>query len=298
MNREFLEKYQLYPKSIQYKNKVKIIEEQDKKYVVKQNRKKFPNLYSYLTSRNFLNFPNIYTSLEEEYEMSEYIEEIPVDEAQKVEDMIYLLSILHNKTTFYKKVELDALKKIYEDTISEYQYLFSYYQNIQSMIEEEIYMSPSHYYFILNISDTYQVLIKGKEALENWYKIVNEKKTLRFTLNHNNLEKDHLIVNNQLYFISWDKAENNFPIIDLVNLFQNNYDIIDIETLLSLYQSKYQLLDYEYYLFIAKICLLKRIDFNDSEDKKIETISSFIEYIKKIKDYFLKENTPKTTQNT
>lgn len=298
MNREFLEQHNLHPRSIRYKNHVQIIEDKNKKIVVKKNRKKIPNLYSYLYNRNFTNFPSVLTSNDEDYEITEYIEDINIEDAQKIEDMIYLLSILHNKTTFYKEVELETLKKIYEEMSEEYQYLFSYYQSIHTMIEEEVYMSPSHYYFILQASDIYQILIKGKEALENWYMIASQKKTLRFALNHNHLKKEHLLENQQLYFISWDLAENNFPVIDLTSLFKYNYMDVDLFTILSLYESKYKLLDYEYYFFLAKICLLIRIDFNESEETKIEEITKFLQYVQKVKDFLLKQDSTKANNNT
>lgn len=295
MNKEILEKYQLEPKKIRYKKSVQIIEDQENnKYIIKKNQKKNPNIYRYLMNRNFYNFPEVYTTPNDALEVTKYIEDILVDPAQRIEDMIYLLSILHNKTTFYKEIDLDEIKKIYEDTSDEYNYLLSYYQSIQSMIEEEVYMSPAHYYFILNITKVYNLLSIGRQHLENWYNLVNQRKTLRFVLNHNHLSLDHFLESKELYFISWNSAEIGFPSQDLVNLFQENYENIDFQTMMNLYQSKYKLTDEEYSLLVAQICKLKRLDFNQSETKKIEEVTKFNSYTQKLYSYFLKQNSSKT----
>lgn len=295
MNKEILEKYQLEPKKIRYKKSVQIIEDQENnKYIIKKNQKKNPNIYRYLMNRNFYNFPEVYTTPNDALEVTKYIEDILLDPAQRIEDMIYLLSILHNKTTFYKEIDLDEIKKIYEDTSDEYNYLLSYYQSIQSMIEEEVYMSPAHYYFILNITKVYNLLSIGRQHLENWYNLVNQRKTLRFVLNHNHLSLDHFLESKELYFISWNSAEIGFPSQDLVNLFQENYENIDFQTMMNLYQSKYKLMDEEYSLLVAQICKLKRLDFNQSETKKIEEVTKFNSYTQKLYSYFLKQNSSKT----
>jgi len=295
MNRELLERYQIQPKRVRYKKRVQVIEDnQNKKFVVKPNHKKNRNIYQYLSSRNFQYFPRVYTGPDDAMELSEYIEDISIDRAQRIEDMIYLLSILHNKTTFYKELNLDEIKKIYEEMMDEYEYLISYYQSIQSMIEEEVYMSPSNYYFILNISKVYQILVYGRNCLDEWYREVSQRKTLRFVLNHNHLSLEHLLEHEQLYFISWDRAEFGFPTNDLVNLINENYEEIEISTLLSLYEARYKLMRHEYHLFLAKICLLRRLDFKYPEVKKVGEVAKFIQYLQKVYLFLSKQDSKKS----
>ena len=142
MNKEILETLNLSPKKIRQLGKAQIIED---KYVIKRTRKSKKELYEYLISRNFLNFPPLIME-RDGVEVVEYIKSSNLSEEVKLEDMIYLLTVLHNKTTFYKEVDINDIKKRYEETLDNLRYLLSYYQGIQTMIEEEIYMSPANYY--------------------------------------------------------------------------------------------------------------------------------------------------------
>ena len=60
-------------------------------------------------------------------------------------DMVHLLSLLHSKTTFYREVDIDKNKKIYEDIVNDIDYLNNYYNELISLIEKDVYMSPSYY---------------------------------------------------------------------------------------------------------------------------------------------------------
>ena len=293
MNKELLETLKIHPTKVRYRGNAQILEEEEKKYVMKKISPASRDIYHYLESRNFLHFPRSLFISSDNIEISEYIPDAPVDAAQRVEDMIYLLTLLHNKTTFYKELDLDEIKKIYEEGMEEFQYLLKYYQSIEQMIQEEVYMSPANYYFILNITRVYQILNQGILSLEKWYQLVQNKKTLRFVLNHNHLKKEHLREGENLCFISWNKANFGFPQNDLLNLWQNNYEYLSLSSLLDLYQSKYRLLEYEYYHFVAKICRLKRIDFNKKEQEKMREIIYFIKYMEKVDDYLSKQDTNK-----
>ncbi len=298
MNHKLFEKYDLYPKRICKRKKIEIIEDiENKKYVAKENKKKTKDVYQYLRSRNFPFFPEVYTDWDDPIELTKYIEDTPIDTTQRMEDMIYLTSILHTKTAYYKSLDLDKIKEIYETMEEEYAYLLSYYTSCQNMMEEEVYMAPSHYYFLLNISKVYKILEYGKERLESWYQEIIEKRNIRFVFNHNNLKKDHLLENDQLYFISWDSAQMGFPTDDLERIFQESYKEIDLETLLHLYESRFRLFDYERNYLMAKLFSLKRINFNQEEVIVIKEVANFIDYLDNLYLYLSKQNSSKSNQN-
>jgi len=281
-------------KGIRYLGNVRIITTDNGKFIYKKNKKKNRNVYNYLISKNFSYFPKVYSDIDSDIEISEYIDDIVLDNSIKLEDLFNLVTLLHSKTVHYRTVDLDVVKKIYEDYKDRFEYLYSYYVNIEKMIEEEIYMSPSNYYFILNISKLFTVLEFGNKMLEDWYQHITNQKTLRFVLAHHNLSYDHLLKNTNSYLISWDLADFDFISSDLVSIFKNNYKEIEIETILNLYNSKYQLRDYEYELFMANICLLKQINFNSLESKKIVDVINMNDYVFKIYSYILKQNSTNT----
>lgn len=292
MNR-VLNKLNINPKKIKIKNKVRFIEDDHNKFVIKENKKKKEDIYKYLESRSFNNFPRVYTNDEDNYDVLEYINEVNILEEQKLTDMIYLLTILHTKTTFYKEVDLDEIKKIYEDQVNYLNYLSSYYNDINMLIENEIYMSPNNYLLIRNISNIYQILNIGYEYINKWYDEVKSRKTLRYSLNHNNLKTSHLLEdNNNIYFINWKYSDFGFNVNDLYNLYLNNFENIELDTILNLYDSKYKLENYEYYFLIASLCNIKKLELNNSLIG-IKDTYLLLEYIKGILKHILKDNSKK-----
>lgn len=289
MNR-VLSKLNINPKRIKIKNNIKILECENCKYVVKKNNKKKKDIYKYLNSRSFNNYPKVYTSDEDDYDVVEYIDEVNVLEEQKLTDMIHLLTIMHTRTTFYKEINLDEIKKIYEEQINYFNYLSSYYKDINTVIENEVYMSPNSYLLVRNISNIYKILNLGYEYINKWYEEIKNKKTLRYTLNHNNLKSSHILEdNNNIYFINWTNSDFGFNVNDLVNIYINNYQNIELETIMNLYNSKYKLETYEYYYLIANLCDIKKIELCNSFSAT-KDVYLLCEYIKGVLKFILKDN--------
>ena len=128
---KIIDRYDFNPTKYELKNNARIIDTKNGKYVIK--KKKIDNkqeIYNYLYNRNF----NYYLPIEKndsEYEIYRFIEEKNISKADKAIDLIYALSMLHIKTTTYREVLLDDVKKIYEEIISKLKYLNEYYHNIQ-----------------------------------------------------------------------------------------------------------------------------------------------------------------------
>ena len=113
--REILTKYNITIKKITILSNAKII---DDKLVVKERKKDdIERTYSYLKSRSFDYFPEP-VALDKKYELYPYIKNSYEPKEQKAMDLIYLLSLLHSKTTFYREVDIDHNKEIYETTIN------------------------------------------------------------------------------------------------------------------------------------------------------------------------------------
>ena len=65
----------------------------------------------------------------------EYQEDIDMPLDQKMFDMIDLIALLHNKTTYYEEVDVDNYKKLYEDISNNIAYLTSYYNDYTESAE-------------------------------------------------------------------------------------------------------------------------------------------------------------------
>lgn len=290
--KELLEKYQIKPKSIKYKRSASIIVTDDKKYVMKKNNRKADS-FDYLLTRNFDHFPNVYSSIQDEVELMDYIEERETPKEQKLEDLIYLASILHAKTTFYKTRDLDYIKEIYEDKINQISYLNTYYHDLQDMIESEVYMSPANYLLIRNISMIYYSLKKSREYLEEWYSLKKEDYKIRYVYIHGNLGEEHFIEADNLYFISWNHSRVDFPIYDLEIFYRKSFLDISLSEILEIYESKYPLKKEEFYLLISLLLIPDKIEMIEREYLRTKQVTNLVLYLDKTLA-FLEKNSKKT----
>ena len=190
----------------------------NKKYVLKEEKNN--SKYDYLVSRNFNYFPNNFNL--DNYVVYEYLENINLSDEERLLDIVKLIGLLHAKTTRYKVIDIDDYKVIYEDLLKEIDTTTNYYLQLNDLIDNELYMAPSKYLLVRNISKIYSALSFCKFELDNWYELIKGKSKERLVYTHNNLEIDHLIRTNNPYLISWDKAKIDFPINDIYNLDENN----------------------------------------------------------------------------
>ena len=193
-------------------------------YVLKENKGN-NKVFSYLDARNFNYYPsNRVLSLK--YVLYEYLKDYNISDDERAIELIDLVSLLHSKTTRYISVSIDDYKKIYEDIDNKINKLYSYYSDLNELIEQEIYMSPSYYLLVRNVSKVYSSLNYCKNELDNWYELVKESKKERVVLIHNNLSLDHLIRNENSYLISWDKKlyDNRYQENDKYNSTELKYN--------------------------------------------------------------------------
>lgn len=283
---QLLRKYDLKPKSYRKIGKTILVESDKGKFIVKAKEKENKEIFRYLKSRNFDYFPPVLND-DEDYDIIEYIEEIDMPREQKVLDMIDLIALLHSKTTYYKEIDIEDYKKIYEDISNNIEYLSSYYNDLITIIETKIYMSPSEYLLARNISVIFSSLNFCKTKIDEWYELVKDLRKQRCVVLHNNLELEHFLENNDNYLISWDKAKIDLPIFDLYKLYKKHSLDFDFETTLKRYEKTYPLLEEEKKLLFILIILPDKIEFNNTEYEMCKKISRIIDNIYKTKDFVL-----------
>ena len=284
---EFLKKYNIVPKSYQKCGKAIIIDTKNGKYVIKNRNRDSNGILKYLLSRNFDYFPKLLSDVTDDYELIEYIEDIDMPEEQKMMDMIDLIALLHSKTTYYKEVDVDDFDKIYDDINNNIAYLYNYYNDIMTIIENKIIYSPSENLLARNISIIFDTLNFESNLLNKWQDLVKGKRKQRYVVIHNNLDIEHFLKDKNNYLISWDKSKIDLPIYDLYKLYKKNNLEYDFETLLKRYERVYPLLEEEKILFHILILLPDKIEFNDNEFEMCQKISNIIDNLYKTKDYVL-----------
>ena len=290
--RELFDHNHIITKKVTIKNNVRIIDTGEKKYVIKKRNQKLTDLYKYLKSRSFNFFPETIHQTQN-YDIYHYIKDVDLPIYERANDMIKLVALLHNKTTFYKEIDDNTYKELYEAIITRIDYLIQYYNDIAEIIEKEEYMSPSNYYFIRNISKLLSALNYSKTGIKKWYSIIEEKKRIRIVNIHNNLSLEHYLLDDKPYLISWRLSKKDLPIYDLIKLYKRYYNELDFCDLLKTYEANYPLLEEERILFFVLISIPDKLEFNDSEFKMCQKIDKFYHYLntndKLIGDYLPKE---------
>ena len=263
------------------KGKSTILETTCGDFIIKPKNKDINELYTYLTNRGFTNYPKIIDSSRDEVNVFEYVEDVKLPKEQKCDDLIEIIASLHNKTSYFKEVSEDRFKSIYEDVLSNINYLSNYYNTLYEIGFNEVYASPSNYIFMRNYYKLNSALEYAKSELENWYSLVTSETKIRVCLIHNNLELNHLL-NDKL--ISWDNYMIDNPVIDIVKLYKKEWKNINFSEILERYMYKFPLLEYEKKLLFILISMPPEIKKSDNEFEKCKVVSEVMDYVFKTEE--------------
>lgn len=238
------------------------------------------NIYKYLLSRNFEYFPKVIDS-NEDSTIYEFIDDVKYDNDQRAFDLIHTIALLHSKTTYYKDVDIDEYKKIFEETMEKINYIYNYYMDVINIIESKIYMSPSEYLIARNISKIFSCIYFCKNELEQWYEIVKNEKRKRVVTLHNNLKLDNIIRNKSVYLIGWEYSKIDSPIYDFIN-FYNKYALyFDFRSLLNEYERIFPFKEEEKKLLSVLISIPSKIPNTEKEYNKVKNVRQLLDKIYK-----------------
>lgn len=276
--RKIASEYNIPINKITIKNNTRIID--DKIVLKKKKNNDLNNVYKYLKSRSFDYFPEPIT-IDNLYEVYPFLEDTYEPNEQKATDIMHLLGLLHSKTTFYREIDIDKNKEIYENISDELEYLNNFYNDLITMIEKEVYMSPSGYLIARNINIIFSSIYYAKHNLEEWYKKIDNNKNERVVNIHNNISLDHYIKNEKPYLISWNKSRIDSPIYDLLSFYKNHYLDFDFDDLFHFYESVYPLKEDERLLLFTYMAIPYKIEIISDEYEMCIKINKMIEYLYK-----------------
>ena len=276
--RELFDRNEIIVRKITLINDVRIVDTGSERLVIKKREKELDGLFRYLRSRSFDYFPEIIYSTDN-YDVYRYINDSNLEREEKILDIVKLVTMLHSKTTFYKDIDDDTYKELYESVIDRINYLYNYYNDIVDIIEGYDYMSPSNYLFVRNVSKLFASLDYARYQINNWYNIIEGKKRVRVVNIHNNLRVEHYLLEDKPYLISWGSSKRDIPIYDLINLYKNYYSEMDFCDLFRVYEGSYPLLEEEKCLLFCLVSIPEKLEFNLSEFEMCKKISKFYEYM-------------------
>lgn len=268
------------PYKVTKKKKVTILDSTKGSFVIKEkSNEKVKDSYNYLLSRNFDYFPKLTSDFRSDVNIFEYIEDTPMPKEQRASDLIDIVALLHNKTSYYKEITEDTYKEIYEALNNNIEYTKNYYDALYYRLIEEIIPSPSHYLLLRNMYKIFAALDFTHEELDNWYELVKSEKKQRVAFIHNNLETDHFIRNSKGYLIAWEKAKIDSPVLDLIHFYQKEYMNLDFETLFNRYMRSYPLNNAEKKLLFIVLSVPSIIKLEGNEYEVVKRVRKELDYI-------------------
>lgn len=282
------------PTKITMIGSVEILESTSGTYVVKEKKEQnIRELYDYLTSRNFSYFPTLIDDSREGVNVFTFIPDAKMPKEQKAMDFIKIIGLLHQKTTYYKEVSSDEYKKIYEDVLSQIEYLNYYYEDLYEEYFKIVFPSPSEYLLLTNISKILASLNFAKTELEVWYQKVSELKKYRICQIHNNLCLEHFHKSEKECLLSWDNSRKDTPVMDLIKLYKCTYYDQNFEEIFEAYLKVCPWSEEEKKLFFIVISLPPKIEEKENEFAKVNKIRNTLDYVYKterlIRPYYAKE---------
>lgn len=260
------------------KNRAKIIEEDNTKYILKPSEKNIEELFEYLRTRNFNNIPKIIDKTDNGFKY-EYINEVKKNNYNKHLDLARVLSNLHYKTAYYKDVSKNKYREIYEKLSDKIEYIEDYYTKLIEKIEMEIYPSPSHYLIQRNYSIINGAINYSKKELKSWFKLVENKPKERVVVVHNNPKLEHLINGEEDYLINWDNYVVDTPILDLYKLYNDDKINSNFTSVYEEYSKEFTLTKEEKKLFFILISIPPKIEELDNELLNTKNIKQIINKI-------------------
>ena len=273
---ELLKEKNIHPLKYEKKGKVTVISSASERYVYKDSTID-TKILNYLKSRNFDYMPKILEK--KDYELMQYIDDLEIPKEQKMIDMIKLVSLLHSKTTHYKKVNREEYHKLYDELNGNLDYLYSHYTDLITIIESKVYPSPKELSLSKNISKIYDTIAINKKRLDSWQNLIKDKTKDRNVVIHGNLRLSHFKVDDKPYLISWDKAKIDSPVFDIYKLYNSHVLDFDFESLLELYEKAYPLKEDERKLFHILISMPDIIDLKGKEYDECKKINRMMEKI-------------------
>lgn len=268
------------PYKVTVKGNTKIFNCTNGIYVIKPKKdKNIKELYKYLSSRSFEYYPKLIEDNRSDVNVYEYIEDNSIDDEQKLYDLIKLISLLHNKTSYYKEVTNDKIKSIYEELLGRVAFMEEYFNRLIFEIEDNVFVSPSGNLLLNNSSKIFESMTFLKREIEEWYKLSIDSNKMRVSLIHNNLELEHYIKNKEDYLISWDNYKIDSPILDIVKLYKRVYLNMNFSEPLKIYMENFELTDIEKKLLFIMLVMPDELNLTNNELKNVSIVRKYLDYI-------------------
>ena len=242
---------------IKLSNDVYKLKTKQGEYVLKylKNDENIDSLYSRLSVLNISSFciplvnkNGLYLSTFKDkiFQVSLYYNDETIS-AKDLRIKFYLneLSLLHNKSQYYMRVNDGFFKETYD-------YIYEVLDKAKNELDEVLfsiealdYKSPSNWLLLMNNQLFYKAINEAKSHLDKFQELTSELKQLRVSLVYQNFDYSHIILKSSK-IIGTNKMCIAPPIYDLKYLFDYSFiGAIDLTGFIKNYLNKFSLLEYE-----------------------------------------------------
>ena len=283
-----LKQYNIDIEKIEKRNDYYIVYSKNNKYLVLKRVRDISKIYSYFNSINYSYYLNSINSLEDDYLLFLFKDNITYDVIVRGKNEVISLSKLQKSSVFLEDSDDTLLDNIYNDIKEKINKTRNYYLSLHDKIDEENYLFPAKYLLIRNISSIYNLLNKSEYYLEKWYS--NKDRKIRYSYLIMNNSLDNFIVSDSCYFISFNNYKNDLIILDFYDFYKKNIHILDMNMMIDIYEENFLFTDNEKDLLYSLICIVDTISFTNNNYNDVLVVRKTIDYCDKTIKFLLEEN--------
>ena len=283
-----LKQYNIDIEKIEKRNDYYIVYSKNNKYLVLKRVRDISKIYSYFNSINYSYYLNSINSLEDDYLLFLFKDNITYDVIVRGKNEVISLSKLQKSSVFLEDSDDTLLDNIYNDIKEKINKTRNYYLSLHDKIDEENYLFPAKYLLIRNISSIYNLLNKSEYYLEKGYS--NKDRKIRYSYLIMNNSLDNFIVSDSCYFISFNNYKNDLIILDFYDFYKKNIHILDMNMMIDIYEENFLFTDNEKDLLYSLICIVDTISFTNNNYNDVLVVRKTIDYCDKTIKFLLEEN--------
>lgn len=217
------------------------------------------------------------------FEVSEYYDdETILAKDIRLKYFLEKLSLLHNKSQYYMKINEGFFDESYNFIISLLDEAKMKLEDHLFKIEALDYKSPSEWLFLLNNQLFLKSIEDAKTHAEKFKELAKNKGQLRVTLVYQNFDYSHILVKSEK-IIGTQKITIAPPIYDIKYLFDYSFvGAIDLTGFIQEYLKSFELMDYEKEWLLA---LLFIPNFNFKVLENYNEIDAIVSITKSIQHF-------------
>lgn len=290
MNLNF-EKIQSYLSSIdkiEYKNGWMILYCETEKYLYRKKGIKLDELFHYFESISFFNYLMPLNSLDDDFVLYHYPNEVSLDEEEKGRRMLFVLLSLEKKSIIQRELSIDEKKELYENICNDIEETVTYYLDLEKKILEFDFPPISYYVLLNNISQFYRLLDYSRYQLNRWYS--SESNLYRESFLVGDVSINSFVFSDDTYLYGIDQWKRGCLLLDFLSFFKNNSSLPNIWELFHSFQEELSLTKEELSLFYSLISIPEKIEFSHHSFIDTMILHDYIQRLDSIEMFLSKEN--------